>query len=135
MSCRQKIRQMQDARGGATSDEEVCLPENSFVVDDDGRVVFADIVLDSLEEETTEYLEAICVNNIRKINGRFKCALCPFRSFCRLRQLRDHVLRHEADEDYLGPSLRRLCAENSRRQLPLEKLFDPAKRCGAASSL
>ena len=45
------------------------------------------------------------------------------------------VLRHEADEDYLGPSRRRLCAENSRRQLPLEKLFDPAKRCGAASSL
>ena len=93
MSCRQK--KSTNARGGATSDEEACLPENSFVVDDDGRVVFADIVLDSLEEETKKYL-AICVNNIRKINGRFKCALCPFRSFCRLRQLRDHVQKYHS---------------------------------------
>ena len=45
------------------------------------------------------------------------------------------MFRHETIENYLGPSWCRLCAEDSWRQLPVEKLFAFATRCGATSSL
>lgn len=60
-------------------------------MDDEGDVVFADILLDSLEEEAKEYMSENLANNIWKVNRGYKCALCPFRSFRRLPQRRSHV--------------------------------------------
>lgn len=68
--------------------------ESAFIVDDEGDIRFADNVLDSMEEEVQEYMSQIKAENIRKIDGRYICALCPFKSFHRLPQLRAHVGRY-----------------------------------------
>ena len=97
MLCREKLRLAKegyDVQGGSSDEEVACLPENSWIVDEQGDVVFADVLLDSLEEEVNEYMSEILANNIRKVNRRYKCALCPFRSFPRLPQLRCHIEKY-----------------------------------------
>lgn len=98
MSCRQKLRQMQDARGGASTSEtdssDSC-DDAQLLIDDEGDVFFQDTLKDSLAEEVASFLQEFDSNNIRKIDAMFKCPFCPFRSFQRLQQLRDHItVRH-----------------------------------------
>eukprot|EP00438_Fugacium_kawagutii_P027022 Skav232520 [mRNA] locus=scaffold1096:926666:934699:- [translate_table: standard] len=76
-----------------SSEENLASAEAAFVVDDDG-LVFQDTLRDSLEEEVNSYMAEIQAGNIRKMSQRFICALCPFRSFQRLDQLREHVRKH-----------------------------------------
>eukprot|EP00438_Fugacium_kawagutii_P034931 Skav206392 [mRNA] locus=scaffold834:641080:643152:- [translate_table: standard] len=124
--CRSRLRECQgmhnahgsaelrerDARGGASSDDEdtgpletapidADLPQTQFIVDESG-VVFQDVLCNSLEEEVNSYKEEIGVGNIRKMEGFFRCTLCPFRSFRRLQQLRDHVrTKHIAKNQFV----------------------------------
>lgn len=66
-------------------------PDSALIVDDEGHCRFEDVIRDSLEEEVNSFMAEIDASNIRRMNGFFRCALCPFRCFNRVSQLRDHV--------------------------------------------
>ena len=81
-----------------SNDSDEC-PEATYVVDDEGTCIFQDVIRDSLEEEVHAYAAEIEKGNIRRIEGSFRCTLCPFRAFRRLCQLADHVRSYHVLEN------------------------------------
>ena len=61
-----------------TSDSESCEKEHVL---DEGKVFFQDTLQDSLTEEEASFLHEVDTDNIRKLEGMYRCPFCPFRSF------------------------------------------------------
>ena len=79
---------------GPPSDTSESGEEEHVLIDDEGQPFFQDTLKDSLAEEVASFLQEVSNDNIRKIDAMFRCPFCPFRSFKRLTQLRDHVAVH-----------------------------------------
>ena len=75
------------AGADADSDDDESPAETCFVVDQEGQVLFQDVIVDSLEEEVLNFLDEVSKKNIRKIQKQYHCALCPFRSFLTILKL------------------------------------------------
>ena len=84
---------------GHVSDEEAVVPDSKFIIDDQGMVVFQDVLRGSVEEEVASFMAEIKAGNIRRMDGYYRCTLCPFRSFHRLCQLHDHVRKHHVESN------------------------------------
>ena len=71
--------------------------QRDMVLDGDEELAFPDAILDHLKEEVAQYkIQLESKTNIKKLNGRYVCELCPFRSFKELRALKVHVQKHHS---------------------------------------
>ena len=84
---------------GHVSDDQAVVPDSKFIIDDQGMVVFQDVLRGSVEEEVASSMAEIKAGNIRRMHGYYRCTLCPFRSFHRLCQLHDHVRKHHVESN------------------------------------
>eukprot|EP00435_Cladocopium_sp_Y103_P017516 s1987_g4.t1 len=89
-----------DLQAGASNSEtdssDSC-DEAQLLIDDEGEVFFQDTLRDSLAEEVASFLQELDNNNIRRLDAMFRCPFCPFRSFQRLHQLRNHIVVHHSN--------------------------------------
>ena len=89
-----------DLQAGASTSEadssDSC-DEAQLLVDDEGEVFFQDTLRDSLAEEVASFLQELDRKNIRRIDAMFRCPFCPFRSFQRPHQLRNHIVVHHSN--------------------------------------